>query len=661
MDINYYKQYEPLFGAWYIKELIGEGSFGQVYKIERSDISGSFEAALKAITIPKSQSEIKSVIADGMDASQHYREVVEGLVSEFVMLSKFKGNSNIVSYEDHKIIEHPDKIGWDILIRMELLTPLFDYIMQNKFTKRDVIKLGIDLCKAIELCQKYNIIHRDIKPENIFISRNGDYKLGDFGIAKAVEKNTSGMSKKGTYAYMAPEIYKGENNYDSTVDIYSLGIVMYRLLNGNRTPFLPEYPLPINHYDKEAALIERTNGAKIPPPKNASLGRLCEIVLKACEYKPKDRYSSAVQMRTELEAILYDKNEADIVFPEGDEIVIDMTKGSLSKSFGTGGSIGTDPSASSGSVSAEAIDDEENTVSVFDTPDLDVEVHDFEELEEKGKTKEKNEDTVSVLDNPEWPKSPEDAVDTGTTVVLYNPPVEVGPVEEMPKEKTNRKKWIVAAGSIIAAAVIAVLLLISHNPKISGIDSTIEFEKGQTYELEYIVEPNRFADKPIDFSTEDTSIASVSDNELKGKKVEIKGKKVGETQLKATIDDYSEEYKIVVKPATVTAIKGVKSSIKIAKGSSKKVKPDIEPKAAQDRKVHYSIKDESIAKVSSSGKITGKKKGKTTLVIKVGNMQKEVKVTVYKKKKTVKKTPTYTAPTTNNYVDPNTYRHEYWE
>ena len=47
-------------------------------------------------------------------------------------------------------------------------------------------------------------------------------------------------------------------------------------------------------------------------------------------------------------------------------------------------------------------------------------------------------------------------------------------------------------------------------------------------------------------------------------------------------------------------------------------------------------------------------------MLKVGNMQKEVKVTVYKKKKTVTKTPTYTAPT-NNYVDPNTYRHEYWE
>lgn len=647
MDINYYKQYEPIFGSWYIEECLGEGSFGQVYKIERRDIGGAFKAALKTITIPQSQNEVKSIIADGMtveDASLYYRSVVEEIANEVVMLSKFKGNSNIVSYEDHKIIEHSDKIGWDILIRMELLTPLVDYIMQNKFTKRDVIRLGIDLCKAIELCQKYNIIHRDIKPENIFISPNGDYKLGDFGIARTVEKTTNNMSKKGTYTYMAPEIYR-EDKYDSTVDIYSLGIVLYKLLNDNRTPFMPEFPTPIKFNNREEALMKRISGAEIPPPKNAE-GRLSEIVLRACEYNPKNRYSSAIQMRAELESILYDENEVEIVFPEGDEIVIDMTKGSVSKNFGTGRSTRTNSNVSFGSESVKTIDNE-NTVSVFDTPNLDIEVHDLKELEEKG------ENTVSVFDNLEPPKEPEGEVGTDTTAILYEPPVKVLQAEERHREKTNRKKWIIAAGSIIAAAVIAVWLLIPHNPKISGIDSTIEFEKGQTYELEYIVKPNRFADEPITFSTEDTSIASVSDNE-------IKGKKVGETQLKATINDYSEEYKIVVKPATVTAIKGVKSSIKIVKGSSKKVKPDIEPKAAQNRTVHYSIKDESIAKVSSSGKITGKKKGKTTLVIKVGDMQKEVKITVYKKKKTVKKTPTYTAPT-NNYVDPNTYRHEYWE
>lgn len=570
MNINYYKKYEPIFGSWYIKDFLGEGSFGQVYKIERSDLSGTFQAALKAITIPKTQGEIKSIIADGMtikDVSLYYRGVAEDIANEFVMLSKLKGNSNIVSYEDHKIIEHPNKIGWDILIRMELLTPLQNYIMRNGFAKRDAIKLGIDLCKAIELCQKYNIIHRDIKPENIFISPSGDYKLGDFGIARTIEETANIMSKKGTYTYMAPEIYRGEEEYDSTVDMYSLGIVLYKLLNNNRTPFEPEYPASIKHNDKEEALMKRISGTKIPRPKNAE-GRLGEIVLKACEYKPKDRYSSVMQMRAELKSILYDENEVEIIFPEGDEVIIKPT--------------------------AEG----------------------------------------SVTEVPPG---------------LYNPPD--SPTEEDlgSKEKTNWKKWIIAAGSIIAAAVIAVLLLLPHNPEISGIDSTIEFEKGQTYELEYTVTPKRFADEQVVFSTEDTSIASVSDNE-------ITGERAGETKLKATIEDYSEEYKVVVKPATVTAIKGVKSSIKIAKGSSKTVNPDIEPEAAEDRKINYSIKDESIATVSSKGKITGKKKGKTTLIIEVGNMQKEVKITVYKKKKTVVET----APA-NNYVAPETYRHEYWE
>ena len=88
--------------------------------------------------------------------------------------------------------------------------------------------MGVDICKALELYQKYNIIHRDIKPENIFVSDNGDFKLGDFGIARTIEKTMSDLSKKGTYNYMAPEVYQG-GEYGFSVDLYSLGIVLYRI------------------------------------------------------------------------------------------------------------------------------------------------------------------------------------------------------------------------------------------------------------------------------------------------------------------------------------------------------------------------------------------------------------------------------------------------
>lgn len=321
MDTNYYKKYEPIFGSWYIDRLIGEGSFGKVFEIRREDFGVTYKAALKTITIPTNQSELRSAMADGMDEAsvrEYFGSFVQELVREFALMSKLKGNSNIVSYENHQVIEHKDGIGWDILIQMELLTPLNDYISKHTITRQDVIKIGIDMCKALELCQKFNIIHRDVKPENMFISESGDFKLGDFGIARTVEKTSSGLSKKGTYSYMAPEIYKGED-YGSTVDIYSLGIVLYRLLNENRTPFLPAYPAPITHADRENALVKRFSGVPLSLPVHGE-GRLGEIVLKACAYDPAKRYSSPMQMRQELEAILYNREEGRYIYPDGDEV-----------------------------------------------------------------------------------------------------------------------------------------------------------------------------------------------------------------------------------------------------------------------------------------------------------------------------------------------------
>ena len=318
MDDLYYKQYEPIFGEWRIVEKLGEGSFGKVYEIERKDFGRTYKAALKVITVPPSESEIQNVISDGMSpesAAAYFRGFVEEVIDEFTLMSKLKGNSNIVSYENHKVYEHQGKIGWDILIQMELLLPLIKYAQINPLSENDVIKLGIDLCKALEVCHKYNVIHRDIKPDNIFVSQVGDYKLGDFGIARTIEKTTGGLSKKGTYNYMAPEVYKGEP-YGYTVDIYSVGLVLYRFLNNNRLPFFPPYPQPIQYSDREQALVNRICGQSFDDPVNASK-KLADIVMRACAYKPANRYQTAEEMRKDLEALL-NKDASDYT-------VLDMT------------------------------------------------------------------------------------------------------------------------------------------------------------------------------------------------------------------------------------------------------------------------------------------------------------------------------------------------
>lgn len=294
-----------MLGEWKIVKFLGAGQYGKVYEIQRTDFGNTYRAALKIITIPQSAEEVTEMKAAGMndaETSNYFKTVAEDFVREFTLMEKLKGYTNIVCYEDHQIIPDDDGIGWTILIRMELLTSLTRYISEKQMTKRDVIKMGIDLCKALELCQRVNIIHRDIKPANIFVSEMGEYKLGDFGVARIVENTMSGRT--GTDTYMAPEVYY-EEKYGPSADIYSLGIVMYRLLNSNRAPFLPLPPKPVTYRDNAEAFRRRINGEKLETPVQAD-GRLAEIVLKACAYRREDRYSSPETMRKELEKILHE-------------------------------------------------------------------------------------------------------------------------------------------------------------------------------------------------------------------------------------------------------------------------------------------------------------------------------------------------------------------
>ena len=289
---------------WKIVEKIGEGSFGKVYKACRTEQGTTFYSAIKVITIPSNQGELSSVRSESPN-EQSVKEYFQGLVDECIQevstMEYFRGNSYVVSVEDYKVVEYLDDIGWDIFIRMEYLTSFMEYCAEKPLKEEDVIHLGIDLCKALEYCQCQNIIHRDIKPENIFVSRFGEFKLGDFGIARELDRSMSGLSKKGTFSYMAPEMYKGEE-YDARVDIYSLGIVLYKLCNHNRLPFISLQKQLITYHDKENALNRRMAGEELPMPAQAD-NTLGEVILKACAYDCEDRYQTAVEFREALERV----------------------------------------------------------------------------------------------------------------------------------------------------------------------------------------------------------------------------------------------------------------------------------------------------------------------------------------------------------------------
>lgn len=311
---------KELWPGWETVRLLGRGSFGAVYEIQRSFFSHTEKAALKVISIPQDEASIQEMYQDGYNqesVARHYENCLRNIVKEYALMTEIKGHTNIVYCDDLKYVQHDNGIGWDIYIKMELLQPLTDVIGET-VDEHTVIQIGRDICSALALCREKSIVHRDVKPQNIFVSADGNYKLGDFGIARTIEQTTCG-AKTGTYKFMAPEVYNMQP-YGSRADIYSLGLTLYWLLNERRMPFWPPPPEIPTVSEVESALYHRFSGEQIPPPMHGSEA-LKRIVLKACAFEPKSRYT-AEELKAALEALLSGgRAEAEACYADGDETV----------------------------------------------------------------------------------------------------------------------------------------------------------------------------------------------------------------------------------------------------------------------------------------------------------------------------------------------------
>lgn len=295
---------QEIWPGWKIESSIGSGGFGKVYKA-RKELLGQKEtySAIKVIRIPNDPAELSNMKSSRMDEKsirEYYKASVEQLTNEIELMERMKSASHVVAIEDYDVVEESETIGWSIYIRMELLTNLNTFIQEKGMSTQDVVKMGIDILTGLEFCHQEKLIHRDIKPDNIFVSEFGEYKIGDFGISREIENTSVTLSQKGTKAYMAPEIVRMEP-YGHLVDIYALGLTLYEILNNGRLPFLPPYPEQYSSQDMVRAIARRISG-KEELPEIQGIGRLNDIIRKACAHNPEDRYQSAKDMKADLQA-----------------------------------------------------------------------------------------------------------------------------------------------------------------------------------------------------------------------------------------------------------------------------------------------------------------------------------------------------------------------
>ncbi|HWG15675.1 MAG TPA: Stk1 family PASTA domain-containing Ser/Thr kinase [Streptosporangiaceae bacterium] len=150
---------------------------------------------------------------------------------------------------------------------------------------------------ALDYSHQSGIVHRDIKPGNVMVTRNGDIKVMDFGIARAMSDNQATMTQTaqviGTAQYLSPEQARGER-VDARSDLYSTGCLMYELLTG-RPPFTGDSPVAIAYqHVRENPVPPSVVDPEIPPWADA-------IVLKAMAKDPADRYQGAAEMRMDVQ------------------------------------------------------------------------------------------------------------------------------------------------------------------------------------------------------------------------------------------------------------------------------------------------------------------------------------------------------------------------
>lgn len=280
-----------------IAEKETDGLSGQTCYILRDETNGE-RFLLKRMSIPESDAGIRALILSGAYANEqavheYYGRLVKEIRTELEIGKKLAASGSYAAALSYQVEEKETGVGYDFYILYPFSLSLSEFVATSAMSSLRAINLAIDLCDAIAVCRDAGFLHLNLRPENVYLTQTGRFLLGGLGLTSLDDLQYAGVPEEYLGDYSAPELSDITASPNTTVDLYALGMILYRIYNGNHGPFEDE--------STNAAMADklRTTGKPLPTPLYADY-ELAGIILKACAFATEERYRTPEELKQAL-------------------------------------------------------------------------------------------------------------------------------------------------------------------------------------------------------------------------------------------------------------------------------------------------------------------------------------------------------------------------
>ena len=283
-----------------VQECLGRRGGTSVYSVKSTRSEQLY--VLKHISVPESQKQVEALIFTGAASDQeaaqaYYQQVVADYQAELEQMESLSNSPNLDCFRSYEIRPKEDGVGFDVFLLAEFRTTLEQYLLKTDITHTSAVNLAMDLCNALTDLREAGLIHRDVKPSNIYLSPQGHFMLGDMGLAKIEDLKYCSMPEGMLSPFSAPELFELMANVNETIDLYAVGLILYRIYNGNHAPLEDEKT------SAKSADKLRITGQALPAPMFADY-EMAEIIGKACAFKPEDRYQTPAELKEAISSYM---------------------------------------------------------------------------------------------------------------------------------------------------------------------------------------------------------------------------------------------------------------------------------------------------------------------------------------------------------------------